>query len=448
MTNISRRHFLQTTGALGAGALLPSMTFGKPLGNTVRDRLWVWAIVEGAFKDNYGNFGLPNNGDNRMTPIQAAEFLDIPNSIFIRLNNMPAPPYDEYITQYRNVERLMWSFVGDGGRTTAAEQEHVLELARKTPNVTGLFMDDFFKGNATPAETASRLWLAQNNVALPVIVTFRFENPVEADSLELEQSAWKHGSYLTSDVAVDLRDGNDWKEHGNVRLEDRPNAKASLALPGKGMKELRLRLLGTHDTDGAHSVGLSGVRFLKNGSLMDISKATVEASSTFPGHPPENLLLNAPSSVEPEARAAVTVARLREIKEKMAQMDRKLDLGVVLYTFQLNPAIRGHIDLCDIVSFWSWTTADLLKLPENFAKYREIVPDKRTLLGIYMWDFGSRKPYPLDVMKMQCDLGLKWLKEGKIEGMIFTCTNLCDMGIEAVEWSKRWIAEHGKEKIS
>jgi len=89
----------------------------------------------------------------------------------------------------------------------------------------------------------------------------------------------------------------------------------------------------------------------------------------------------------------------------------------------------------------------LAKLPENFAKYQQIAPKKRTLLGIYMWDFGQGKPLPMDLMKMQCDQGLKWLKDGTIEGMIFLATNICDLKIEAVEWSKHWIAEHGREKV-
>jgi len=52
------------------------------------------------------------------------------------------------------------------------------------------------------------------------------------------------------------------------------------------------------------------------------------------------------------------------------------------------------------------------------------VPGKRTLLGLYMWDFGTRRPMPLDRMKKQCALALKWLQEGRIEGMIFLATSI------------------------
>jgi hypothetical protein len=45
------------------------------------------------------------------------------------------------------------------------------------------------------------------------------------------------------------------------------------------------------------------------------------------------------------------------------------------------------------------------------------------------------------MMEHQCRLGLEWLKRGEIEGLIFHCTPLCDMKLEAVEWARKWIAE-------
>ena len=444
MNKLSRRRFLHYGSGLAAATMLPLAKmplFASEGADMVRDRLWVWGHLEGSYDNQYG---LPMN--SRITPLQGAEFLGIPNIIMVRYGNKPVPPYDEYAAQYRNVKKLMWSFVGDGGRTSPGEQEHVLELTQKMPNITGVFMDDFFHGNGVPTGAPVHHWLAKNEVSFPVIMTFHFEKPIEADRLELSQSAWRTGDYRTSDVAVDLYEGDNWKEIGTVCLENREYAKANVALPNNGIKALRLRILGTHDTYDALSVGLSGIRFFQDNRIVDLSGASIEASSSFPGYPPENLLLNT-SSAEPEAPASISVARLKEIKKRMAQLDRTPDLGVVVYAHQLNPAIRRHLDLCDLVSFWSWTADDLAKLPENFAKYQEIVPRKRTLLGIYMWDFGQGKPLPMDLMKMQCDTALKWLKDGTIEGMIFLATNICDMKIEAVEWAKNWIAEHGATTI-
>ena len=64
----------------------------------------------------------------------------------------------------------------------------------------------------------------------------------------------------------------------------------------------------------------------------------------------------------------------------------------------------------------------------------------RKVLGCYMWDYGGLQPMPLELMEYQCNLGLKWLKEGRIDGMIFLASCICDLGIDAVEWTRKWIA--------
>ena len=148
-----------------------------------------------------------------------------------------------------------------------------------------------------------------------------------------------------------------------------------------------------------------------------------------------------------EAAANLSVSDLQALRSELEAQQRRLDLSLVLYSNQLKPAIARHIQLCDVVSFWTWKATDLVNLQSNFQAYRQIIPDKRTLLGIYMWDFGNSKPITLELMEHQCALGLQWLKEGKIEGLIFHCTPLCDMKLEAVEWSRAWIARHADDVV-
>ena len=127
--------------------------------------------------------------------------------------------------------------------------------------------------------------------------------------------------------------------------------------------------------------------------------------------------------------------------------DQKLDLSLVWYTHQLKPVSRLHADAVDVVYFWTWNAKDLANLEQNFTAYRKIAPKVRTRLGIYMWDFGGTRELPLDLMKHQLDLAERWLKSGEVEGLIFHCTPLCDMNMEAVEFSRRWIEQHGEDKI-
>lgn len=298
---MDRRDFLKTgLRAATAGVVISASPFPATARAaappTVRDRMWVWAHPAGAFDNAWG---LP--GNSSMTPVEGARWLGVPNIIFVHSGGKPKPPLDDLAASFRNVNRLMWSVAGAGGTTSAAERDHVFAVAAKMPNLSGVFLDDFFhldRGKVPPPE----------------------------------------------------------------------------------MKELP---------------------------------------------------------------ASLSVEELRQLRKRLVLDGRTLDLGVTLYTHQLDPRIVRHLEYCDIVSLWAGEADELSHLEEDFATLQRLMPGKRVLLGLYMWDFGKSKPMPLEQMKKQCGLALKWLREGRIEGMIFLATNICDLKLEAVEWTRAWIAEVG-----
>ena len=48
---------------------------------------------------------------------------------------------------------------------------------------------------------------------------------------------------------------------------------------------------------------------------------------------------------------------------------------------------------------------------------------------------------------MQCETALRWLHAGRIEGMIFLASCICDMELQTVEWTREWIASVGDEML-
>ncbi len=100
-----------------------------------------------------------------------------------------------------------------------------------------------------------------------------------------------------------------------------------------------------------------------------------------------------------------------------------------------------------MVSFWTWTSENLESLERNFQKVEKIAPSCRKVLGCYMYDYGNGKPMPVDLMKHQCEIGLQWLYHGRIEGMIFLASCICDLELEAVEWTRQWISEVGDMEV-
>lgn len=145
---------------------------------------------------------------------------------------------------------------------------------------------------------------------------------------------------------------------------------------------------------------------------------------------------------------SLSIAELTTLCNRLSGSVRGLKLWVVLYDGQLDWPVKEHLELCNKVTYWTWKADNLKNLESTFAKMEKLVPQKcGKILGCYMWDYGGKKPMPLDLMKYQCETGLRWLKEGRIEGMIFLASCICDLDIEAVEWTRKWISEVGNVEL-
>lgn len=138
---------------------------------------------------------------------------------------------------------------------------------------------------------------------------------------------------------------------------------------------------------------------------------------------------------------------LKDLRTQLTIAGRKRDLYVVLYSHQLEAPVEKHLTYCDKITFWTWRSEEIEKLEQNFLHLEQLAPNHGKLLGCYMWDYGNKSPIPVDRMKKQCELGLQWLRQGRIEGMIFLANTVCDLDLEAVEWTRKWIAEVGDSTL-
>jgi hypothetical protein len=144
--------------------------------------------------------------------------------------------------------------------------------------------------------------------------------------------------------------------------------------------------------------------------------------------------------------------QIRTFQQKLHNTQRAdggtgLDLWVVLYSRQLEMDFTQHLECCDIVTFWTWNASQLVDLERNFARLEERAPDTRKILGCYLWDYGDHLPMPVESMKAQAEFGLDALRSGRIEGMIFLSNCVADIGLDAVEWTRDWIAKVGGETL-
>jgi hypothetical protein len=151
-------------------------------------------------------------------------------------------------------------------------------------------------------------------------------------------------------------------------------------------------------------------------------------------------------SPRPPFRASLTPAELRALHERQVR-GRRLPIMAVVYTAQVKPQARAHIAEVDELCLWTWRPADLENLEANFAALEKLAPDKRLYLGCYMYDFDQNKPLPVPMMQRQVELGHRWLKSGRIAGMIFLATPNVDVGLEAVDWTRQWIRTTGGQTL-
>ena len=72
-----------------------------------------------------------------------------------------------------------------------------------------------------------------------------------------------------------------------------------------------------------------------------------------------------------------------------------------------------------------------------------ITPGKRRLAGCYMWNYGEGQPLTDEQMEYQLEVYLKYIKAGKIEGLVLCSNCIADIGLSAVDIMKRWIDRNG-----
>ncbi|HOC51295.1 MAG TPA: twin-arginine translocation signal domain-containing protein [Verrucomicrobiota bacterium] len=443
----SRRQFLRTSAVTALAAALPGSASARASSRrgTVRDRLWIWAH-DGQFYNC--EFGLPRK--SRITPVEGAFYMGVPNVMFIQYQGVPVPPFEQYYVPFKALRRVFWTLSNNANQMhrLGAEQEHVYRLAAANPNIQGLLLDDYLIGPLQPA--AGRQWLAENSPAFPVTLTLRLAAPARANTLELQQTDWESGDYRTARLEVDVAAREDaWAPVGRFELPNEPGARLRVPLPPGALAAVRVQILSTHDPQGARSCGLNELRLLADGQPLALDGAQIHASSQFPGHEAFHLLDNrAAPGQSPGYAAQVGLDDLAAARRRMAGLGRPLELAAVVYAHQLDPAIAPLLAPIDTVLFWTWRAAELPGLEANFRRLKQLLPGKRVLLGCYMWNFGEPNgPMPLAQLARQCDLGLRWLQAGEIEGLIFLGTNICDLDLEAVEWTRRWIATHGDKPL-
>ena len=158
-------------------------------------------------------------------------------------------------------------------------------------------------------------------------------------------------------------------------------------------------------------------------------------------------------------RPALDPTELQSARQRMKPLKRPMEIWVTVYSHELLPEHR-HYRGCDpplaqfLVSFdvltlWTWRSDELKTLDRSLAALEAIAPKSAKIaLGMYVWDFDAKKPVPLDLMKHQCELALKWIKEKRIHEIIVLGNTGLDLGLPSADFVRDCIAQVGGQPVS
>lgn len=146
-------------------------------------------------------------------------------------------------------------------------------------------------------------------------------------------------------------------------------------------------------------------------------------------------------------RAVLTLRELANVRSKLKQTGKKYDIMATFYVKQFDFPVKDYLELIDVLTIWNMSSEEIKDIEDNLQKFEQLYPDKRMMLGCYLVDYPRKQGIPVDLMKHQCQVGLRWLQQGRIEGIIFMGNTVMDMGFESVEWTRHWIQQIGSTKL-
>ena len=135
---------------------------------------------------------------------------------------------------------------------------------------------------------------------------------------------------------------------------------------------------------------------------------------------------------------------LAEIRERLHnEIGRKIELWSVLYEVDFDKPIKERAREFDLTTFWTWRGENLKVLNENFKRIQDITDGGRIMLGAYMFDYGNQKLLSDYDMKMQLDFIGEKFAQNEIEGMVLCSNCIADIGLSAVDITKKWLETLG-----
>lgn len=136
---------------------------------------------------------------------------------------------------------------------------------------------------------------------------------------------------------------------------------------------------------------------------------------------------------------------IRKIRQSLVGKYADIKVWGVLYTMSFNrPKIDQYIKEVDVITLATWDAKETVNLEKNIAHCQQKYPGKPIVLCLYLYDYGTNRRMPMDVLRQECETALRLAHAGRIQGIIFLTIN---DDAEAVGWTADWIKRVGGQKL-
>lgn len=133
----------------------------------------------------------------------------------------------------------------------------------------------------------------------------------------------------------------------------------------------------------------------------------------------------------------------RRIRGALHRHNPDLDLWIVVYAHELDkPYWRDWQDAATVVNLWVWDCRDLARIENAVARCRAVFPKQRLVMGIYLRDYPSRSPVPVELLEAELEAIARLMATGVLTGYSILGGCLIDQHPEQAALVRDFIRSH------
>jgi hypothetical protein len=119
----------------------------------------------------------------------------------------------------------------------------------------------------------------------------------------------------------------------------------------------------------------------------------------------------------------------------------------VIYTMSLkDKGIEQFIRPLDVINLWTWSAEHNEQWSDNVRLVQKHGPGKPIVIGLYLTNYGGKKPMTTKMMAAQCKTALAMLKRKRIFGINFLLHGKEEP--EIVAWTRDWVKHVSDQPLS